>query len=323
MERDPDLPLRVGIGIDSGEAVPVEQGYRGAALNLASRLCSLARPGEVIASDSVVHLAGKLADLRYVDGGRAHLKGIPEAVHIVRVAGYEHPVPDRRGGPVAWTKLLGWRLLVPVCLVAAATAAAVVLLTTRGPSGSATPPLTVPSSGSTSSSGNGSASMSSTKNHAGGTNNMGSTTSAAVSSPKQRLQALVAGEPWQCRTEAAAAGAVETLLCSTKGPARVEVSVFRTKASVARAYRTLLARAGVTSGSGSCSRTSWKGELEWFHGLGEPGGRAFCYLSEATQRSYLVWTSAAGTKLLFRAQLDSLRHPDLFVWWARIRHELV
>src|SRR5437763_750364 len=37
METDPSLPLRVGIGLDTGEAIPVEGGYRGAALNLAAR----------------------------------------------------------------------------------------------------------------------------------------------------------------------------------------------------------------------------------------------------------------------------------------------
>ena len=33
-----------GIGLDAGEAVPVGDGYRGAALNLAARLCAVARP---------------------------------------------------------------------------------------------------------------------------------------------------------------------------------------------------------------------------------------------------------------------------------------
>lgn len=37
---DPSLPLAVGIGLDAGEAVPVDGGYRGGALNLAARLCS-------------------------------------------------------------------------------------------------------------------------------------------------------------------------------------------------------------------------------------------------------------------------------------------
>src|SRR5438128_10435135 len=44
-EADPALPLRVGIGLDAGEAVPVEGGYRGGALNLAARLCSLGERG--------------------------------------------------------------------------------------------------------------------------------------------------------------------------------------------------------------------------------------------------------------------------------------
>src|SRR5947209_14048876 len=48
---DPSLHLHAGIGIDAGEAVQVEDGYRGGALNLAARLCSIARSGEVFASE--------------------------------------------------------------------------------------------------------------------------------------------------------------------------------------------------------------------------------------------------------------------------------
>ena len=42
---DPALPLGVGIGLDVGEAVPVGDGYRGAALNLAARMCAIAGAG--------------------------------------------------------------------------------------------------------------------------------------------------------------------------------------------------------------------------------------------------------------------------------------
>src|SRR5947209_4247044 len=35
MAGDPSLPLQVGIGIDMGEVVPIQGGYRGKALNLA------------------------------------------------------------------------------------------------------------------------------------------------------------------------------------------------------------------------------------------------------------------------------------------------
>jgi len=41
------FPLGVGIGLDAGEAVPVDGGYRGGALNLAARLCGGGRdPGQ-------------------------------------------------------------------------------------------------------------------------------------------------------------------------------------------------------------------------------------------------------------------------------------
>ena len=51
-EQNHSFPLPVGIGLDAGEAIPVKGGYRGGALNLAARLCSLAAGGEVLSSDS-------------------------------------------------------------------------------------------------------------------------------------------------------------------------------------------------------------------------------------------------------------------------------
>src|SRR5579884_1110712 len=53
----PDLPLPVGIGVDVGEAIPVEEGYRGAALNRAARLCSQAGAGEVLVSAGLIYVA--------------------------------------------------------------------------------------------------------------------------------------------------------------------------------------------------------------------------------------------------------------------------
>jgi DNA-binding NarL/FixJ family response regulator/class 3 adenylate cyclase len=81
-----DLPLYVGIGLDAGEAVALEDGYRGGALNLAARLCSLAAPGEVLASREVIHLARAVDGVTYVERGEARLKGLTEPVHAVRVA---------------------------------------------------------------------------------------------------------------------------------------------------------------------------------------------------------------------------------------------
>jgi WD40 repeat protein/class 3 adenylate cyclase len=82
---DPTLPLAVGIGLDAGEAVPVEGGYRGGALNLAARLCGIAAPAEILASPAVTHLARKVEGVAYVDRGPVHLKGLADPVHVIRL----------------------------------------------------------------------------------------------------------------------------------------------------------------------------------------------------------------------------------------------
>ena len=121
--RDFDIPLRVGIGIDSGEAVQLEDGsFRGAALNVAARLCGRASGGEVIISDSTSRLAGRLGGLHYSDGGRVRLKNIPEPIHVYKVYSELDARPANR-----WTVMffgkerrsLSWRLALLVTLIAA------------------------------------------------------------------------------------------------------------------------------------------------------------------------------------------------------------
>jgi class 3 adenylate cyclase len=84
-KADVKMPLNVGIGLDAGEAVPTQDGYRGASLNLAARLCSLAGAGEVLVSEVVTHLARKVEGLAYRTRGAAELKGFDEPVRIIAV----------------------------------------------------------------------------------------------------------------------------------------------------------------------------------------------------------------------------------------------
>jgi WD40 repeat protein/class 3 adenylate cyclase/type II secretory pathway predicted ATPase ExeA len=79
---DPSLPLAVGIGLDAGEAVPVEGGFRGAALNLAARLCASAGPGEVLVSQGVVHLASTVEGIRLEERVPLDLKGLDAPVPV-------------------------------------------------------------------------------------------------------------------------------------------------------------------------------------------------------------------------------------------------
>lgn len=81
----PAFPLPIGIGLDSGEAVPTEGGYRGAALNTASRLCSLAGPGEILATETVVSLARRLDGIRFVERRPVRLKGFEKPVRVIEV----------------------------------------------------------------------------------------------------------------------------------------------------------------------------------------------------------------------------------------------
>ena len=79
------LPRGVGIGLDAGEAIPVGNGYRGSALNLAARLCAEAGPGETLASEAVIHLAAKMDGIAYVDAHAVRLKGYRQSVRVVVV----------------------------------------------------------------------------------------------------------------------------------------------------------------------------------------------------------------------------------------------
>jgi class 3 adenylate cyclase/tetratricopeptide (TPR) repeat protein len=82
---DPDNSIRCGVGVEAGEAIPVEDGYRGLALNLAARLCSRAAPGEILAGETVIALARRVAGIVFRDRGLATLKGFANPVRVIQV----------------------------------------------------------------------------------------------------------------------------------------------------------------------------------------------------------------------------------------------
>jgi predicted ATPase/class 3 adenylate cyclase len=106
--RDPSLPLRVGVGVAAGKVVRVGEDYRGAALNLASRLCSLAREGEALASQPVVRQARQMPGVTFIERGAAQLKGLQDGVAIYSVlpagqTGPTEPTPvTPRAKPHPW-----------------------------------------------------------------------------------------------------------------------------------------------------------------------------------------------------------------------------
>jgi class 3 adenylate cyclase/ABC-type transport system substrate-binding protein len=125
------FPVGVGVGLDAGEAVPTEGGYRGGALNLAARLCSVAAPGQILASEGIVHLAQRVDGVRYSIVRSRRFKGIEAPVRLVEVIS-ETPLPDvpvvpapkRRRSSTAW--------MVAAVALAVAAAAAIGVVFVRG-----------------------------------------------------------------------------------------------------------------------------------------------------------------------------------------------
>jgi peptide/nickel transport system substrate-binding protein len=131
---DPQFPLTVGIGLDAGEAVAIEGGYRGGALNLAARLCGQARGGEILASREVTHLARAIDGVRYEDRGTLSLKGLTDPVAVLRVVPIDLDAVERLRSfapappysPRATRR--PWAVVVPIVLVLGLVAIAIPLL---------------------------------------------------------------------------------------------------------------------------------------------------------------------------------------------------
>jgi class 3 adenylate cyclase len=95
--ENPALPIRVGVGVHAGEAVPVpEGGYIGSAVNLASRVCAVAGAGEVLVTGTVRSIAQQSIPVTFISRGRRRLKGIGEPVELYRVVPAGVTLPTAR-----------------------------------------------------------------------------------------------------------------------------------------------------------------------------------------------------------------------------------
>ena len=118
-------------GLDAGEAVPTQGGYRGASLNLAARLCALAKPGEILASETVIGLASRVDGMRFLEGRSAPLKGMTRPVRYV-VVEPEQPLPSLPPQPGAKSPRRRRQLIAGACLAVLAALAIGVAVTRRG-----------------------------------------------------------------------------------------------------------------------------------------------------------------------------------------------
>jgi class 3 adenylate cyclase len=119
---DPALPMNVGIGVHFGETVDTAEGSVGSAVNLASRLASVAGPNEVLVSQVVRSLIGTATDVRTTSAGRRRLKGFAEPVEVFRAFPADATLVRRR-------RAIGVRG-VPLPVILGGIGAAVALLVT-------------------------------------------------------------------------------------------------------------------------------------------------------------------------------------------------
>lgn len=91
--REPERPLRLGVGVHAGEAVETAEGYIGRAVNIAARLCAAAQPGEVLVSSTVKGITQASIPVGFVPRGRKRLKGIEDPVLVYAVHHADRPAP--------------------------------------------------------------------------------------------------------------------------------------------------------------------------------------------------------------------------------------
>ena len=85
--------IPVGIGIHAGETVETPEGYVGSAVNVAARVCSQARAGEVLVTETVRALTRTYLPVRFVDRRTRRLKGLAEPIVLYRVEPLEEGEP--------------------------------------------------------------------------------------------------------------------------------------------------------------------------------------------------------------------------------------
>lgn len=104
-------PIRVGVGVHAGETVETAEGFVGSAVNIAARLCSQARAGELIVSDTVRSLTRTYLDVDFEPIGARRLKGVNDQIGLFRVVPHVATSRARRlsppRGPFALVAVLG------------------------------------------------------------------------------------------------------------------------------------------------------------------------------------------------------------------------
>jgi class 3 adenylate cyclase len=83
--KHPEWPMKVRVGLNSGESIQERNDYFGTAVTVATRITHKARGGQILVSGVVRDLAGSMAEVAFRDAGRRQLKGIPGRQRLYEV----------------------------------------------------------------------------------------------------------------------------------------------------------------------------------------------------------------------------------------------
>ena len=79
------VSIEIGVGINTGEPVREGADFFGGTVNLASRICAVAEPGQVLVSETLRAVAGKMDGTAFNDKGEFQLKGFREPQRLYEV----------------------------------------------------------------------------------------------------------------------------------------------------------------------------------------------------------------------------------------------
>jgi class 3 adenylate cyclase len=85
LDQHPDGPIRVRIGLHTGEAIREESDFYGKNVVVAARIADEARGGEIIASSVVKQLTESAGDVHFEDGREVELAGLSGVHTLYRV----------------------------------------------------------------------------------------------------------------------------------------------------------------------------------------------------------------------------------------------
>ena len=77
--------MQLHVGLHAGDVLHEKGNVYGGAVNIASRICGLSAPGEILVSDTVRSLARTSAGVEFEDRGEHAVKGVGELQRVYAV----------------------------------------------------------------------------------------------------------------------------------------------------------------------------------------------------------------------------------------------